>query len=59
MNEALLKNINLNINLVNNKLSDEGYFETYDTNNIIIRRNNFSLNMIDDVGYLKEEKFKF
>lgn len=54
--EALDKNINLNINLINNKLGDEGYFETYDTNNVIIRRNNFSNNMIEDIGYIKDIK---
>ena len=54
--EALEKNISLNINLINNKLGGEGYFETYDTNNIIIRRNNFSNNMVENVGYIKDIK---
>lgn len=56
MNEALIKNINLNINLINNKLENEGYFETNDINNIIIRKHNFNNNMIDNIGYIKDIK---
>lgn len=52
-------NINLNIIIINYKLENEGYFETYDMNNIIIRRNKFRHNMIENVGNIQEIKDLF